>query len=156
MVNQGIVLRHIISSKGIEVDKSKIDLICSLPPPISVREILAFLGHAGFYCRFIEDFSKIAQPLCQLLQKDHAFNFDDKCRESFKRLKTSLTSTPTTRPMDWGLLFEVMCDASNYTVGAVLGQRNGNLLYVIYYASRTLNDEQLNYSTTEKELLAVV
>ena len=67
MVNQCIVLGHIISSKGIEVDKSKIDLIRSLPLPTTVQEIRAFLGHAGFYCRFIKDFSKIAQPLCQLL-----------------------------------------------------------------------------------------
>ena len=67
MVEQGIILGHIVSSKGIEVDKSKIDLIRSLPLPTSVKEVRSFLGHAGFYKRFIKDFSKIARPLCQLL-----------------------------------------------------------------------------------------
>ena len=121
-----------------------------------MREIRDFLRHAGFYHRFIKDFSKIAQPLYQLLQRDHAFNFDDKYKVSFERLKASLTLAPIIRPLDWGIPFEVMCDASDYAVGAVLGQRDGNRPYVIYYASRTLNDAQLNYSTTEKELLAIV
>ena len=140
MVNQCIVLGHIISSKGIEVDKSKINLIRFLPLPTSVQEIRAFLGHTSFYSRFIKDFSKIAHSLCQLMQKECAFNSDDKSRESFEILKDSLTSTPIIRLPDWGLPFEVICDASDYAVRAVLGQQDGNLPYVIYHASRTLND----------------
>ncbi|CAN6562567.1 unnamed protein product [Malus baccata var. baccata] len=153
---QGIVLGHIISEEGIEVDKSKVDLVRHLPSPTSVREVRSFLGHAGFYRRFIKDFSKIAQPLCRLLQKEVAFEFDDACSTAFKQLKEVLTSAPIITPPDWNLPFELMCDASDYVIGAVLGQRKNKQPHVIYYASRTLNDAQLNYSTTERELLAVV
>ncbi|CAN6687773.1 unnamed protein product [Malus baccata var. baccata] len=156
MVKQGIVLGHIISEKGIEVDKSKIDLVRHLPSPTSVREVRSFLGHAGFYRRFIKDFSKIAQPLCRLLQKEVAFEFTKECTESFNQLKELLTTAPIIVPPDWSLPFELMCDASDYALGAVLGQRKDKRPHVIYYASRTLNDAQLNYSTTEKELLAIV
>ncbi|KAM1476364.1 hypothetical protein TB2_037353 [Malus domestica] len=156
MVKQGIVLGHIISEKGIEVDKSKIDLVRHLPSPTSVREVRSFLGHAGFYRRFIKDFSKIAQPLCRLLQKEVAFEFTKECTASFNQLKELLTTAPIIVPPDWSLPFELMCDASDYALGVVLGQRKDRRPHVIYYASRTLNDAQLNYSTTEKELLAVV
>ncbi|CAN6544134.1 unnamed protein product [Malus baccata var. baccata] len=156
MVKQGIVLGHIISEKGIEVDKSKIDLVRYLPSPTSVREVRSFLGHAEFYRRFIKDFSKIAQPLCRLLQKEVSFEFNEACEQAFKHLKDLLTSAPIITPPDWSTPFELMCDASDYAIGAVLGQRKYKLPHVIYYASRTLNDAQLNYSTTEKELLVVV
>ncbi|CAN6554937.1 unnamed protein product [Malus baccata var. baccata] len=156
MVKQGIVLGHIISEKGIEVDKSKVDLVRYLPSPTSVREVRSFLGHAGFYRRFIKDFSKIAQPLCRLLQKDVSFEFNEACEKAFTHLKELLTTTPIITPPDWSIPFELMCDASDYALGAVLGQRKNKHSHVIYYASRTLNDAQLNYSTTEKELLAVV
>ncbi|KAM2137806.1 hypothetical protein ACFX1Q_009939 [Malus domestica] len=156
MVKQGIVLGHIVSARGIEVDKSKIDLVRYLPSPTSGREVRSFLGHAGFYRRFIKDFSKISTPLCRLLQKDVTFDFNEECEKAFKHLKEMLTSAPIIRPPDWSLPFELMCDASDYALGAVLGQRKDKQPHVIYYASRTLNDAQLNYSTTEKELLAVV
>ncbi|CAN6547416.1 unnamed protein product [Malus baccata var. baccata] len=156
MVKQGIVLGHIISEKGIEVDKSKIDLVRHLPSPTSVREVRSFLGHAGFYRRFIKDFSKVAQPLCRLLQKEVAFEFTKECTASFNQLKELLTTAPIIVPPDWSLPFELMCDASDYALGAVLGQRKHKRPHVIYYASRTLNDAQLNYSTTEKELISVV
>ncbi|CAN6568075.1 unnamed protein product [Malus baccata var. baccata] len=106
--------------------------------------------------RFIKDFSKIAQPLCRLLQKEVAFEFTKECTTSFNQLKELLTTAPIIVPPDWSLPFELMCDASDYALGAVLGQRKDKKPHVIYYASRTLNDAQLNYSTTEKELLAVV
>ncbi|KAM1929263.1 hypothetical protein ACFX13_030840 [Malus domestica] len=151
-----LLYARIISEKGIEVDKSKIDLVRHLPSPTSVREVRSFLGHAGFYRRFIKDFSKIAQPLCRLLQKEVAFEFTKECTASFNQLKELLTTAPIIVPPDWSLPFELMCDASDYALGAVLGQRKDRRPHVIYYASRTLNDAQLNYSTTEKELLAVV
>ncbi|CAN6718959.1 unnamed protein product [Malus baccata var. baccata] len=111
---------------------------------------------AGFYRRFIKDFSKIAQPLCRLLQKDVSFEFNEACEKAFKHLKDLLTTAPIITPPNWSIPFELMCDASDYALGAVLGQRKNKQPHVIYYASRTLNDAQLNYSTTEKELLAVV
>ncbi|CAL8996903.1 unnamed protein product [Prunus brigantina] len=98
----------------------------------------------------------ISTPMCRLLQKDVPFVFDDECEKAFDHLKELLTSAPIIVPPDWSLPFELMCDASDYALGAVLGQRKDKKPHVIYYASRTLNDAQLNYSTTEKELLAVV
>ena len=156
MVKSGIVLGHVISDKGIEVDRAKIEVIAKLPPPTSVKGVRSFLGHAGFYRRFIKDFSKISRPLCSLLAKDSSFVFNNECLHAFESLKDKLTSTPVIMPPDWSLPFELMCDASDYAVGAVLGQRIDKVPHVIYYTSRTLNDAQLNYSTTEKELLAVV
>ena len=79
MVNQGIVLGHIISNRGIEVDKEKIGLISELPSPINVKTVRQFLGHVGFYRRFIKDFSKIAKPLYKLLEKDAKFSWDEDC-----------------------------------------------------------------------------
>ncbi|KAL0292524.1 UNVERIFIED_CONTAM: Retrovirus-related Pol polyprotein from transposon.6, partial [Sesamum radiatum] len=110
----------------------------------------------GFYRRFIKDFSKIAQPLCKLLQKDETFDFDEACKLAFNKLKDSLTSAPIIQPPNWELPFEIMCDASNHAVGAVLGQRVGRDPHVIYYVSRMLDSAQSNYTTTEKELLAIV
>ena len=120
------------------------------------REVRSFLGHARFYRRFIKDFSKVAQPLCRLLQKEVSFEFNEACENAFNHLKDLLTTAPIITPPDWSIPFELMCDASDYALGAVLGQRKNKQPHVIYYASRTLNDAQLNYSTTEKELLAVV
>ncbi|CAL8115403.1 unnamed protein product [Prunus armeniaca] len=156
MVQEGIVLGHKISARGIEVDRAKIETIEKLPPPSTVKGIRSFLRHAGFYRRFIKDFSKITKPLCKLLLKDSEFNFDSDCLEAFNLLKKKLTTAPVIMAPDWELPFEIMCDASDYAIGAVLGQRKNKLLHVIHYASRTLNDAQLNYATTEKELLAVV
>lgn len=156
MADKEIVLGHVISERGIEVDKAKIDVIANLPYPTNVREVRSFLGHAGFYRRFIKDFSKISLPMTNLLQKDIAFEFVNECKEAFDLLRKMLTSTPIIHPPRWDLPFEIMCDASNYAVGAVLGQRIDKRSNVIYYASRTMNPAQCNYSTTEKELLVVV
>jgi hypothetical protein len=156
MVRNGIVLGHIVSSKGIEVDKSKIELMANLPTPKSVKDVRSFLGHVGFYRRFIKDFSVISKPLSNLLTKDNIFEWTEHCEEAFVKLKNLLTSAPVIQPPDWSLPFEIMCDASDYAVGAVLGQRKDKKPYVIYYASKTLNSAQMNYTTTEKELLAVV
>jgi hypothetical protein len=156
MVKQGIVLGHVISERGIEVDKAKVETVEQLPPPTDVKSLRSFLGYVGFYRRFIKDFSKITKPLTHLLQKDVAFDFDEKCLTAFRTLKSALVSAPIIQPPDWSQLIEIMCDASDYAVGAVLGQRKEGRVHTIYYASKTLNEAQLNYATTEKELLAVV
>ena len=156
MVPSGIVLGHVVSERGIEVDQSKIELISKLPTPKTVKHIRSFLGHAGFYRRFIQNFSTIARPLSNLLAKDVVFDWTPECEASFRTLISKLTSAPIIQPPDWNLPFEIMCDASNYAIGAVLGQRREGKPFVVYYASRTLNSAQMNYSTTEKELLAVV
>ncbi|PIN14790.1 DNA-directed DNA polymerase [Handroanthus impetiginosus] len=156
MVQEGIVLGHKVSNRGIEVDKAKLETIEKLPPPTSVKGVRSFLGHAGFYRHFIKDFSKISKPLCNLLEKDIPFNFNDTCLDAFNDLKGRLISAPIITVPDWSLPFELMCDASDFAVGAVLGQRKDKIFRSIYYASKTLNDAQLNYTTTEKELLAVV
>ena len=89
MVHEGIVLGHLVSERGIEVDKAKIEVIEQLPPPINVKGIRSFLGHAGFYRRFIANFSQIARPLTSLLAKDAPFQFTDECHKSFDTLKKS-------------------------------------------------------------------
>ena len=122
MVQEGIVLGHKISRRGIEVDKAKIEVIDKLPPPVNVKGMRSFLGHAGFYRRFIKDFSKIAKPLSNLLNKDVVFVFDDECLEAFNTLKAKLVSTPVITTPDWGQEFELMCDTSDYAVGVVPGQ----------------------------------
>jgi hypothetical protein len=139
MVTNDIVLGHIVSSKGIEVDKSKIVLIANLPTSKSVKDVRSFLGHAGFYKRFIKDFSVISKPLCNFLTKENVFEWTEQYEEAFVKLKNLLTSAPVIQPPDWSLPFEIMCDASDYAVGAVLGQRKDKKPYVIYYASKTLN-----------------
>ncbi|GJT42595.1 reverse transcriptase domain-containing protein [Tanacetum coccineum] len=117
MVKEGIVLEHKISGKGIEVDKAKIDVIANLPYLTNVKGVRSFLGNAGFYRRFIKDFSMISKPMTKLLMKDAKFDFSE---------------------------------------DSVLGQRVDEKFKPIYYASKTLNDAQAHYTTTEKELLAVV
>ena len=156
MVSQGIVLGHIISEKGIEVDKEKTDLISKLLSPTNVKTVRQFLGRAGFYRRFIMGFSKIAKPLYKLLEKDAKFIWDADFQKCFEELKAYLTTAPIVRAPNWQLPFEVMCDASDMAIGAVLRQREGGNPYVVYYASKTLNETQRNYTTTEKDLLAVV
>ena len=101
MVNEGIVLGHKISAKGIEVDKAKIDVIEKLPPLVNVKGIRSFLGHVGFYRRYIKDFSKIAKPLSNLHNKDTAFIFDEECLQAFNILKTRLVSSPVMTAPDW-------------------------------------------------------
>ncbi|RVW27640.1 Retrovirus-related Pol polyprotein from transposon 17.6 [Vitis vinifera] len=133
MVRQGIVLGHIISEKGIEVDKAKVELIVKLSSPTTVKGVRQFLGHVGFYRRFIQDFSKLSKPLCELLAKDAKFIWDERCQNSFDQLKQFLTplrycTWPKTR---WEALCDLLC-------------------------KQTLNEAQRNYTTTEKELLVVV
>ncbi|GKA22727.1 putative ribonuclease H-like domain-containing protein [Tanacetum coccineum] len=127
MVKEGIILGHKISKSGIEVDKAKVNVIAKLPHPTTVKGVRSFLGHAGFYRRFIQDFSKISRPMTHLLEKETPFVFSKECVEAFNALKKKLTEAPILVAPDWDLPFEIMCDASDFAVGAVLGQRAENL-----------------------------
>ena len=156
MVIEGIVLGHKIFVAGLEVDQAKISLMKTLMPPTTVKGIRSFLRHVGFYRRFIHDFSKIARPLCRLLEKDAKFEFDEAYRSSFEKIKDKLVIAPIMATLDWNKEFEIMCDASDYAMGAVLGQRRDKIFRAIYYANKTFNEAQENYSTTEKEMMAMV
>nr|GFA10606.1 reverse transcriptase domain-containing protein [Tanacetum cinerariifolium] len=127
MVKEGIVLGHKISKKGIEVDKAK-----------------------------IEDFSKISRPMTHLLEKNLTFIFSNECIQAFRTLKEKLTEAPVLIALNWDQPFELMCDASDYAVGAVLGQRVEKHFWPIHYASKTINQAETNFTPTEKEMLAVV
>ncbi|GJZ15941.1 reverse transcriptase domain-containing protein, partial [Tanacetum coccineum] len=156
MVKEGIVLGHKASEARLEVYKSKINVISKLPPPINVKGIRSVLGHAGFYRRFIKDFSKTARPLTKILEKDTPFEFDDECHKAFNSLKEKLTCTPVIMSPNWNLLFELTCDASDFAVGAILGQKDGKHFHPIYFVSKTFNAAQQIYIVTEKVLMAIV
>ena len=140
MVTEGIVLGHKISADGLEVDQAKIVVIKTLMSPITIKGIKSFLGHAGFYRRFIKDFSKISIPLCRLLEKYAIFDFDESCRSAFEEIKSILVSAPIMLTQNWNNEFEIMCDASDYAMGAVLGQRTEKIFKDVYYASKTFNE----------------
>ncbi|GJS64207.1 reverse transcriptase domain-containing protein [Tanacetum coccineum] len=142
MVKEGIVLGHKISKSGLEVDRAKVEVIAKLPHPTS------------FYRQ--RDLLEIARPMTHLLEKETPFFFSEECIESFNTLKRKLTEAPILIAPDWDLPFELMCDASDFAIGAVLGQRKNKHFQPIHYASKTMNEAQTHYTTTEKELLAVV
>ncbi|GJS93851.1 reverse transcriptase domain-containing protein [Tanacetum coccineum] len=156
MVKEGIVLGHKISKNGIEVDKAKVDVIAKLPHPTTVKGVRSFLGHVGFYRRFIKDFSKIFRPMNHLLEKNTLFIFFDECIQAFETLKKKLTEAPILIAPDWDLPFELMCDASDFAIGAVLGHSHEKHFRPIHYAIKKINEAESHYTTTEKEMLAVV
>ncbi|GJY76300.1 reverse transcriptase domain-containing protein [Tanacetum coccineum] len=142
--------------KGIEVDKAKINVIAKLPYPTTVKGVRSFLVHAGFYRRFIKDFSKISRPMTHLLEKNTLFIFSNDCIQAFQTLKKKLTEAPILIAQDWDLPFELMCDVSDFAIGADLGQRHEKHFRPIHYASKTMNEVESHYTMTEKEMLAVV
>nr|GFA38839.1 reverse transcriptase domain-containing protein [Tanacetum cinerariifolium] len=156
MVKEGIVLGHKISKNGIEVNRAKVDVISKLPHPTTVKGIQSFLGHVGFYRRFIQDFSKISLPMTHLIEKNTPFVFFKDCIQAFQTLKKKLTEAPILIAQNWDLPFELMSDVSDFAIGAVLGKRHEKHFKPIHYASETVNDAETNYTTTEKEMLAVV
>ncbi|XP_070025315.1 uncharacterized mitochondrial protein AtMg00860-like [Nicotiana sylvestris] len=105
MVEEGIILGHKISKNEIEVDKEKIEVISQLPPPTSVKGVRSFLGHAGFYWRFIKDIYKVVNSLYKFLEKDAKFNFNDDCMRAFELLKLQLTTTPIITAPNWSVPF---------------------------------------------------
>ncbi|KAM0037110.1 putative nucleotidyltransferase, Ribonuclease H [Helianthus debilis subsp. tardiflorus] len=145
-------LGHVVNGKGIHVDPTKIEAIKDWESPKTPTEIRQFLGLAGYYRRFIEDFSKIAQPLTALTQKDKKFDWSDKQEEAFQLLKNKLCDAPILSLPEGTDDFVVYCDASRQGLGCVLMQRQK----VIAYASRQLKVHEKNYTTHDLELGAVV
>ena len=123
MVREGVLLGHLISDKGLEVDKAKIEVIQNLPLPVTLQELQSFLGHVGFYRRFIQDFAKVSKPLTTLLFKDKDFIVNKEGEPAFEMLKLALIEAPILQSPNWDLPFEIMCDTSDYAVGAVLGHQ---------------------------------
>nr|GEW87854.1 reverse transcriptase domain-containing protein [Tanacetum cinerariifolium] len=141
---------------SIKVDRAKINVIAKLSYPTNIKGVRNFLGHAGFYQRFIKDFSLISKQMTKLLMKDTKFDFSNNCKKVFNILKEKLTTAPIIISPDWNVSFEMMCDASDFAVGAVLGHKVYEKFKPIYYTIKTPKNAQEHYTTTEKELLAVV
>nr|GEU68176.1 reverse transcriptase domain-containing protein [Tanacetum cinerariifolium] len=156
MVKEGIVLGHKISKNRLEVDRAKVDVIAKLPHPTTVKGVRSFLGHAGFYRRFIQDFSKFARPINHLLEKDTPFVFSKDCIDAFETLKMKLTEALILVVPNWNLPFVLMCDASDFAIGVVLGQRKTKHFQPIHYASKTMTEAKIYYTMKEKEMLSVV
>ncbi|GJR64902.1 reverse transcriptase domain-containing protein [Tanacetum coccineum] len=130
MCREGIVLGHKISKSGIEVDRAKVDVIAKLPHPTTVKGVRSFLGHAGFYRRFIQDFSKIARPMTHLLEKETPFVFSKDCIDAFQTLKKKLTEALILVVPDWNLPFKLMCDASDFAIGPFPSSRGNKYILV--------------------------
>jgi hypothetical protein len=145
-------LGHTISNEGISINPTKIQEVMDWKPLTSVHQIHSFLGLAGYYRRFIPDFSKIAKPMTELLKKELKFHWNDKCEEAFHTLRKLLTTAPVLAQPDSTKPFDVYCDASGTGLGCVLMQNNR----VIAYASRTLRNHEQNYPTHDLELAAVI
>ena len=150
-------LGHVVSVQGVSTDPEKIRAIVDWPTPTCVKDVRSFLGMVGCYRRFIRDFSTVARPMNQLLEKDVPFAWNEDVDRSFQVLKKALSSAPILSFPDFSLPFLVDTDASNSGLGAVLSQVGpDNVERPVYFASRTLNRAEHKYSTTRKELLAVV
>jgi hypothetical protein len=145
-------LGHILTTKGIEVDPSKVEAVSKWKQPSNVSEVRSFLGMAGYYCRFIKGFSSIARPMTELLKKDNKFVWTPKCEESFQIIKKKLTTAPVLTLPDIYQSFIILCDASRQGLGCVLMQNEK----VIAYASRLLKPHEQNYPTHDLELAAKV
>jgi hypothetical protein len=143
---------HTISQASITVDLDKVQEVMNWKPPTTVRQIRSFLGLAGYYRRFIPDFSRVAKPMTELLKKGAKFVWGQKCEDAFHTLRQHLTTAPVLAQPNSGKPFDVYCDASGNGLGCVLMQDNR----VIAYASRALRPREQNYPTHDLELAAVV
>ena len=140
MVTKGIVLRHKISTTGLEVGHAQVYVVETLMPPTTIKGIISFLGYARFYRRFVKGFSKISRPLCKLLEKEVKFEFDEDCKCAFEDIKTRLIRAPIIETPYRSKDFDIMCDAIDYTVGSILRQRTEKIFKAIYHASKTFNE----------------
>ncbi|WVZ70564.1 hypothetical protein U9M48_019223 [Paspalum notatum var. saurae] len=145
-------LGHILSEKGVAVDPSKVECVLNCKQPETVTEIRSFLGLAGYYRRFIKDFSKTAKPMTSLTKKNAKYSWSPNCEEAFQSLKRSLTTAPVLAKPNVTKPFDVYCDASGNGLGCVLMQEGR----VVAYVSHQLRKHEANYPTHDLELAAVV
>jgi hypothetical protein len=138
MLTEAIVLGHHISGTRIRVDPSKIDIISQIRIPSSQKEVRSFLGNDGYYRRFIQNFINLVAPLFKLLAKEVEFHWDEQCQISFEILKKNLSSAPVLRGPNWSLPFHICIDSSDTTLGFVLGQRENQIPYSIYFVRKNL------------------
>ncbi|UYV77011.1 hypothetical protein LAZ67_14002809, partial [Cordylochernes scorpioides] len=150
------VLGHEVSENGIRPDQENIRAVRDFATPRSLKEVRSFLGLSSYYRRFIPNYAHVAQPLNDLLKKDSAFNWNQEEQNAFEALKSALISEPALGHFDYSSPTEIHTDASNYGIGAVLVQIQKGKERAIAYASRTLNKAEKNYSTTERECLAII
>jgi hypothetical protein len=148
MLIEGIVLGHHISGFGMRVDSTKIYIITQIIISSSQKKFHIFLGHAVYYRRFIPNFTILATPLFKLLSKEAEFKWDDECQISFEILKHKLSTTPILRGTNWSLPFNICIDASDTALGAVLGQRENQIPYAIYFVSKNMSLVEVNYTVT--------
>jgi hypothetical protein len=141
---------------GVAPDESKVRAIRNFPLPRTVKDVRAFLGLAGYYRSFIQDFAATSRPLTLLTRKDTRFEWTPKQQEAFDKLKTALSSESVLAHPNFEIPFILSCDASNYAISAILSQKQNGQERPISFASRVLNKHEVNYSTTHKELLAVI
>lgn len=151
-----IYLGHIISQNGVQPNPDKVKAVTDFPTPKSSKDIKSFLGLVSYYRRFIQDFSKLAKPLTNLLKKDVPFLWENAQQLSFETLKNQLVSAPILAYPDFSRPFILTCDASNYAISAILSQGQIGQDRPIAFASRTMNKAECNYSVTEKECLAIL
>lgn len=130
--------------------------LTDIKTPKNPKDIKSFLGLVGYYRKFIPQFAKISKPLTKLLNKEAKFEWTDACQESFQNLKSALTSEPILQYPDFNKPFVLTTDASNVAISSVLSQDENGKDFPVSYYSRTLNKAEQNYSTTGKELLAIV
>ena len=152
-----VYLGHTVSQEGTHTDPKKIEVIRSLPAPANLNKLHSFLGIAGYYCKFIPDFAAVSAPLTGLTKNGLKFSWSDQHQHAFQTLKHYLCSAPVIAYPDFDRPFLLQSDASDVGLGAILAQHDGKgPERVIAYASYTLSPREQNYSTIEKDALAVV
>ena len=153
MVRKGKILGHIVSKNGISTNQDKIQVILQLPRPTNAKEVQGFMGHCGYYQRFIFRFANIAQPLYALIV---AFEWTKECDESFQNLKEAMTNAQILQAPNCNVIFHVYVDASKFAIGCILAQVGENKMdFPVSYASRQLNEAEKNYTTIEREGLGM-
>jgi hypothetical protein len=149
-------LGHLVSAEGVRILPERIEAITALPRPKNLRDLRQFLGMAGFYCRFIPQFSRIAEPLNALKRKNMKFVWEEPQQSAFCKLKEALATPPVLQIPDFSREFTLVCDASEVAISAILHQTLGDQLAPVAYANRLLSPAERRYSVREKECLAVV